>query len=163
VKLHIFELAEPGLFCVPDDCCHDYIISSLRHILLIKSNTCEIIDICIFTMAQYQYWNVEKGIWLYSYPMASTEELAENSDNCAICWEKMETARKLPCTHLFHKYVGRLATVSASFLFQFYLFLIIVCVKFYINYFCLVYISNWIGNPTFYGSRTACVRYKDPF
>lgn len=37
-----------------------------------------------------------------NYPMASAEELAENSDNCAICWEKMETARKLPCTHLFH-------------------------------------------------------------
>uniref|UniRef100_A0A1B6GPE6 RING-type domain-containing protein n=1 Tax=Cuerna arida TaxID=1464854 RepID=A0A1B6GPE6_9HEMI len=37
-----------------------------------------------------------------SYPMASTTELAENSDNCAICWEKMESARKLPCTHLFH-------------------------------------------------------------
>lgn len=37
-----------------------------------------------------------------SYPMASSKELAENSDNCAICWEKMESARKLPCTHLFH-------------------------------------------------------------
>lgn len=34
--------------------------------------------------------------------MASVSELAENSDNCAICWEKMESARKLPCTHLFH-------------------------------------------------------------
>lgn len=42
---------------------------------------------------------------IYSYPMASGEELSENSDNCAICWEKMESARKLPCTHLFHKYV----------------------------------------------------------
>ncbi|KAI4467804.1 e3 ubiquitin-protein ligase rnf8 [Holotrichia oblita] len=37
-----------------------------------------------------------------NYPMASPDELAENSDNCAICWEKMESARKLPCTHLFH-------------------------------------------------------------
>lgn len=37
-----------------------------------------------------------------SYPMATQEELADNSDNCAICWEKMETARKLPCGHLFH-------------------------------------------------------------
>jgi len=34
--------------------------------------------------------------------MASPDELAENSDNCAICWEKMESARKLPCAHLFH-------------------------------------------------------------
>lgn len=37
-----------------------------------------------------------------NYPMASGEEIAENSDNCAICWEKMEEARKLPCAHLFH-------------------------------------------------------------
>ncbi|KAL1129927.1 hypothetical protein AAG570_012871 [Ranatra chinensis] len=37
-----------------------------------------------------------------SYPMASLEELSEISDNCAICWEKMEAARKLPCSHLFH-------------------------------------------------------------
>lgn len=34
--------------------------------------------------------------------MATDKELAENSDNCAICWEKMDTARKLPCRHLFH-------------------------------------------------------------
>ncbi|CAG9837281.1 unnamed protein product [Diabrotica balteata] len=37
-----------------------------------------------------------------NYPMATDKELQENSDNCAICWEKMETARKLPCAHLFH-------------------------------------------------------------
>lgn len=36
------------------------------------------------------------------YPIASLEELNKNSDNCAICWEKMEVARKLPCGHLFH-------------------------------------------------------------
>lgn len=37
-----------------------------------------------------------------NYPMATAEELCENSDNCAICWEKMVSARKLPCSHLFH-------------------------------------------------------------
>lgn len=37
-----------------------------------------------------------------SYPLATQEDLTLNSDNCAICWEKMETARKLPCSHLFH-------------------------------------------------------------
>uniref|UniRef100_A0A2M3YZ65 E3 ubiquitin-protein ligase AMFR n=1 Tax=Anopheles braziliensis TaxID=58242 RepID=A0A2M3YZ65_9DIPT len=37
-----------------------------------------------------------------SYPLATAEDLKQNSDNCAICWEKMETARKLPCCHLFH-------------------------------------------------------------
>jgi len=34
--------------------------------------------------------------------MATEEELDTNSDNCAICWEKMDSARKLPCGHLFH-------------------------------------------------------------
>ncbi|XP_065089221.1 E3 ubiquitin-protein ligase AMFR-like isoform X1 [Ochlerotatus camptorhynchus] len=37
-----------------------------------------------------------------SYPLATAEDLKQNCDNCAICWEKMETARKLPCSHLFH-------------------------------------------------------------
>ncbi|KAL4234654.1 hypothetical protein ACF0H5_006295 [Mactra antiquata] len=36
------------------------------------------------------------------FSMATTEELNNNNDDCAVCWEKMETARKLPCGHLFH-------------------------------------------------------------
>jgi hypothetical protein len=37
------------------------------------------------------------------FPMATKEDLDANDDDCAVCWEKMETARKLPCSHLFHK------------------------------------------------------------
>uniref|UniRef100_T1ISV8 RING-type domain-containing protein n=1 Tax=Strigamia maritima TaxID=126957 RepID=T1ISV8_STRMM len=37
-----------------------------------------------------------------NYSMALPEELESNSDDCAICWDKMESARKLPCGHLFH-------------------------------------------------------------
>jgi E3 ubiquitin-protein ligase AMFR len=37
-----------------------------------------------------------------NYPLATNDDLQLNSDNCAICWEKMDTARKLPCAHLFH-------------------------------------------------------------
>ncbi|XP_012946175.1 E3 ubiquitin-protein ligase AMFR [Aplysia californica] len=36
------------------------------------------------------------------FPMATQEDLEHNADDCAICWEKMESARKLPCGHLFH-------------------------------------------------------------
>ncbi|XP_057291960.1 E3 ubiquitin-protein ligase AMFR-like [Hydractinia symbiolongicarpus] len=36
------------------------------------------------------------------FPMATTEELAGIEDHCAICWDTMETARKLPCGHFFH-------------------------------------------------------------
>ncbi|KAL1463271.1 hypothetical protein WDU94_015038 [Cyamophila willieti] len=37
-----------------------------------------------------------------NYPKATAQDLAENSDKCPICWEVMESARKLPCSHLFH-------------------------------------------------------------
>lgn len=37
-----------------------------------------------------------------NFPMATFEELEKNSDDCAICWDRMEAARKLPCGHLFH-------------------------------------------------------------
>lgn len=37
-----------------------------------------------------------------NYPLATADDLQHNSDNCAICWEKMDIARKLPCSHLFH-------------------------------------------------------------
>lgn len=40
---------------------------------------------------------------MVTYPMAAASELRESSDNCAICWELMLSARKLPCGHLFHK------------------------------------------------------------
>lgn len=37
-----------------------------------------------------------------NFPMASQEEMDKNCDDCAICWDEMRTARKLPCGHLFH-------------------------------------------------------------
>lgn len=36
------------------------------------------------------------------FPMATEEEITDHNDNCAVCWEKMESSRKLPCGHLFH-------------------------------------------------------------
>ncbi|KPJ10382.1 E3 ubiquitin-protein ligase AMFR [Papilio machaon] len=51
-----------------------------------------------------------------NYPMASREEVEENEDNCAICWEPMKEARKLPCSHLFHKYLSCI-TFLVHFLF----------------------------------------------
>ncbi len=37
------------------------------------------------------------------FPLATQEELENNNDECSICWERMESARKLECGHLFHK------------------------------------------------------------
>lgn len=37
-----------------------------------------------------------------NYPLATPEEIEANSDDCAICWDHMDSARKLPCGHMFH-------------------------------------------------------------
>lgn len=44
------------------------------------------------------------ALYLCRFAVATAEELAANDDDCAICWDTMLTARKLPCGHLFHKY-----------------------------------------------------------
>lgn len=36
------------------------------------------------------------------FPMATASDLENCHDDCAICWERMENARKLPCGHFFH-------------------------------------------------------------
>ncbi|XP_068115638.1 E3 ubiquitin-protein ligase AMFR [Hyperolius riggenbachi] len=36
------------------------------------------------------------------FAVATQEELEANNDDCAICWDSMQAARKLPCGHLFH-------------------------------------------------------------
>lgn len=42
------------------------------------------------------------------YPNVSPERLAELDDDCAICRESMETAKQLPCNHIFHENCLRL-------------------------------------------------------
>lgn len=37
-----------------------------------------------------------------NFSMATKDDIDKNSDYCAICWDEMESARKLPCGHLFH-------------------------------------------------------------
>ena len=31
------------------------------------------------------------------------EDLQEFEDHCAICWDDIKIARKLPCGHIFHQ------------------------------------------------------------
>lgn len=84
------------------------------HMLLWSNIFLSMASLVICMQLRYLFHEIQRRIkkhrnylWVLNhmeqnYPMASRDELAENSDNCAICWEKMETARKLPCTHLFH-------------------------------------------------------------
>lgn len=42
-----------------------------------------------------------------NYPEATREELESMEDWCAICWESMQSARRLPCNHFFHEWCLR--------------------------------------------------------
>lgn len=57
------------------------------------------------------------ALW-HRFAIATSEELAANDDDCAICWDAMQSARKLPCGHLFHKWD---CLVRLQFLFFFFL------------------------------------------
>ncbi|XP_065064937.1 E3 ubiquitin-protein ligase AMFR-like isoform X2 [Rhopilema esculentum] len=37
------------------------------------------------------------------FALVDEDELAQFEDNCAICWDGMKSARKLPCSHIFHQ------------------------------------------------------------
>nr|KAF7404407.1 hypothetical protein H0235_015101 [Vespula pensylvanica] len=84
------------------------------HMLLWSNIFLSMASLVICMQLRYLFYEIQRRITKHrnylavlshmeqNYPMASQDELANNSDNCAICWEKMETARKLPCGHLFH-------------------------------------------------------------
>lgn len=36
-------------------------------------------------------------------PWATQEEIESNDNKCAVCWENMDKARRLPCSHMFHQ------------------------------------------------------------
>ncbi|XP_076160709.1 E3 ubiquitin-protein ligase AMFR [Ptiloglossa arizonensis] len=84
------------------------------HMLLWSNIFLSMASLVICMQLRYLFYEIQRKITKHrnylavlshmeqNYPMATQEELAENSDNCAICWGKMETARKLPCCHLFH-------------------------------------------------------------
>ena len=38
------------------------------------------------------------------FELVQQEELSGSEDMCAICWERMGSARRLPCRHVFHTY-----------------------------------------------------------
>jgi len=38
-----------------------------------------------------------------SYPDVSLEELEGKDELCPICWDKLTSAKKLPCGHMFHQ------------------------------------------------------------
>ncbi|VDP02919.1 unnamed protein product, partial [Soboliphyme baturini] len=43
----------------------------------------------------------------FRYPLVSGEELRSRDEICAICWDQLDSARRLPCKHMFHNWCLR--------------------------------------------------------
>ncbi|KAJ8407880.1 hypothetical protein AAFF_G00269240 [Aldrovandia affinis] len=84
------------------------------HMLLFGNIWLSMASLVIFMQLRYLFHEVQRRIRRHKnylrvidsmearFAVATGEELAANSDDCAICWDAMQSARKLPCGHLFH-------------------------------------------------------------
>uniref|UniRef100_A0A668AHV2 E3 ubiquitin-protein ligase AMFR n=1 Tax=Myripristis murdjan TaxID=586833 RepID=A0A668AHV2_9TELE len=84
------------------------------HMLLFGNIWLSMASLVIFMQLRYLFHEVQRRIRRHKnylrvinnmearFAIATAEELAANDDDCAICWDAMMTARKLPCGHLFH-------------------------------------------------------------
>ncbi|KAM7423849.1 hypothetical protein PAMA_000286 [Pampus argenteus] len=84
------------------------------HMLLFGNIWLSMASLVIFMQLRYLFHEVQRRVRRHKnylrvinnmearFAIATAEELAANDDDCAICWDTMLTARKLPCGHLFH-------------------------------------------------------------
>ncbi|NXC41006.1 AMFR ligase, partial [Penelope pileata] len=84
------------------------------HMLLFGNIWLSMASLVIFMQLRYLFHEVQRRIRRHKnylrvvgnmearFAVATPEELAVNNDDCAICWDSMHSARKLPCGHLFH-------------------------------------------------------------
>ncbi|KAG5848714.1 hypothetical protein ANANG_G00102310 [Anguilla anguilla] len=84
------------------------------HMLLYGNIWLSMASLVIFMQLRYLFHEVQRRIRRHKnylrvidnmearFAVATPEELAANNDDCAICWDSMQAARKLPCGHLFH-------------------------------------------------------------
>ncbi|XP_029283224.1 LOW QUALITY PROTEIN: E3 ubiquitin-protein ligase AMFR-like [Cottoperca gobio] len=84
------------------------------HMLLFGNIWLSMASLVIFMQLRYLFHEVQRRVRRHKnylrvinnmearFAVATAEELTANDDDCAICWDTMLTARKLPCGHLFH-------------------------------------------------------------
>ncbi|CAB4482274.1 unnamed protein product [Rhizophagus irregularis] len=84
------------------------------HIMLLHGISFTLIDAVLFLNMRSVFNNLRKKIVAYcnyrqaisnmqtQYPNATDIELKEYNDDCAICRDSMDKAKKLPCGHMFH-------------------------------------------------------------
>ncbi|KAI5626955.1 E3 ubiquitin-protein ligase AMFR, partial [Silurus asotus] len=84
------------------------------HMLLFGNIWLSMASLVIFMQLRYLFHEVQRRIRRHKnylrvidnmesrFAVATPDELLANNDDCAICWDSMTSARKLPCGHLFH-------------------------------------------------------------
>ncbi|GAA6093211.1 autocrine motility factor receptor a [Tachysurus ichikawai] len=84
------------------------------HMLLFGNIWLSMASLVIFMQLRYLFHEVQRRIRRHKnylrvidnmesrFAVATPDELLANNDDCAICWDSMTAARKLPCGHLFH-------------------------------------------------------------
>uniref|UniRef100_A0A671QRL0 E3 ubiquitin-protein ligase AMFR n=1 Tax=Sinocyclocheilus anshuiensis TaxID=1608454 RepID=A0A671QRL0_9TELE len=84
------------------------------HMLLFGNIWLSMASLVIFMQLRFLFHEVQRRIRRHKnylrvidnmesrFAVATPDELLANNDDCAICWDSMTTARKLPCGHLFH-------------------------------------------------------------
>ncbi|XP_033972183.1 E3 ubiquitin-protein ligase AMFR-like [Trematomus bernacchii] len=84
------------------------------HMLLFGNIWLSMASLVIFMQLRYLFHEVQRRVRRHKnylrvinnmearFAVATAEELTANDDDCAICWDTMVTARRLPCGHLFH-------------------------------------------------------------
>ncbi|KTF72091.1 hypothetical protein cypCar_00035500 [Cyprinus carpio] len=89
------------------------------HMLLFGNIWLSMASLVIFMQLRYLFHEVQRRIRRHKnylrvidnmesrFAVATPDELLANNDDCAICWDSMTTARKLPCGHLFHNSLSR--------------------------------------------------------
>ncbi|XP_076120743.1 E3 ubiquitin-protein ligase AMFR isoform X1 [Alosa pseudoharengus] len=99
-------LMELGLLCL--DLMHHI------HMLLFGNIWLSMASLVIFMQLRYLFHEIQRRIRRHKnylrvidnmetrFAVATIEEIVANNDDCAICWDSMTSARKLPCGHLFH-------------------------------------------------------------
>ncbi|KAG0341356.1 hypothetical protein BG000_009400 [Podila horticola] len=97
------------------------------HIMYLHGISFTLIDAVLFLNMRSVFNNLRKKISSHQtyrqalrnmralYPSATAKQLADYSDDCAICRDSMSSGKVLPCGHIFHLYV-----IIISFIFYDY-------------------------------------------
>mmetsp|Transcript_250 Transcript_250/g.866 ORF Transcript_250/g.866 Transcript_250/m.866 type:complete len:659 (-) Transcript_250:88-2064(-) len=90
------------------------------HILYMHGFSFTLIDAVLFLNMRIVFNNLREKVAAYRnyrklahamnvrFPSMTPEELEQLDDDCAICRERMDTAKRLPCKHVFHENCLRL-------------------------------------------------------